>query len=170
MYKRQDGDRNGSLKLGGTSPEEPVDEPTDVNTATDDIIEVFADALFDGVEEQFVFGGPSLLSNDETDDGTSVSAYTGQVTGVQGVEVDATPVVVTGSNGGLLMVYPDGTVDFDGNGDFDDVGALETDQTTFTYEIDGGDTATVTVNVLGIDDGTGGPGGDLGGLGDDLIL
>ena len=60
------------------------------------------------------------------------------------------------------MVCPDGTVDFSANGAFDGLDEFDQDQTTFTYGIEGGDTATLTVNVWGLGD----LGGDGGGLGE----
>ena len=168
-----DGPREGSLKLGGDSPEEPVVDPEEIHDANDDVIQVFEDALFGDGPEAFLFGGPSLLSNDTTDDGTTVDPYAGQVTSVEGVAVEADPIIVPGTSGGLLMVYPDGSVDFSANGEFDDLNDFEQATTEFTYTIDGGDMAIVTVNVLGLTGGgPEGPGGPLdpgdGGLDDGL--
>ena len=65
--------------------------------------------------------------------------------------------VVVGSNGGLATIYADGTIDFDANNEFDHLMNGDTAQTSFTYAIEGGDTATVTVNVEGEDNGNNGP-------------
>ena len=92
-------------------------------------------------------GALTILANDTTDGGT----YTGLVEDVNGDAANI-GVTVVGSTGGMATIYADGTIDFDANGDFDYLTAGETAQTTFTYGIDGGDTATVTVNVQGEDD------------------
>lgn len=134
-----DGPRNGSLKLGGTPSDDIVEDEADpVHTANDDVIHVMEDAAFG--EFEFTQSGPSVLDNDTTDDG----AYAGQVTGA------TVGQIVTGSNGGLLVIYGDGTVDFSADGEFDHLDEYETEETSFTYEIEGGDTATVTVVVEGI--------------------
>ncbi|SLN16617.1 Ig-like domain-containing protein [Pseudooctadecabacter jejudonensis] len=88
------------------------------------------------------------------------------------VAVDGDPAnvgePVAGDNGGLFTINPDGTVDFDANGDFDDLGLNDTDTTSITYTIvdENGaeDTATVTFTVTGINDGT-----VQGTAGDDII-
>ncbi|WP_439142239.1 Ig-like domain-containing protein [Pseudooctadecabacter sp.] len=90
------------------------------------------------------------VDSDPEDDPLEVVAVDGDPANV------GTPVA--GDNGGLFTINPDGTVDFDANGDFDDLGLGETDTTSVTYTItdpDGGeDTATVTFTVTGINDGT----------------
>ena len=107
----------------------------------------------------------TLLGNDTTDS----AAYTGVVTGIE--QTDAVTgetsivelvdgLVFAGSNGGLLTVQSDGTVDFSANGDFDSLMDGETAFTDFVYEIEGGDTATLMVQINGVDDSTGGGGGD----------
>jgi VCBS repeat-containing protein len=61
---------------------------------------------------------------------------------------------IAGSNGGLFSIAANGDVTFDPNGDFDDLGAGGTRDTTLTYAISDGeggtDTATITVTVSGI--------------------
>ncbi len=78
------------------------------------------------------------------------------VTQVNGVEGNVGAPVV-GDNGGLITVNPDGTVDFDPNGEFDALDAGETATTSVTYTVDDGnggtDTATVTFTVDGVNDG-----------------
>ena len=51
-----------------------------------------------------------------------------------------------------MVISEDGTFDFSANGDFDDLNNGDALITTFTYGIEGGDTATLTVTVLGDDD------------------
>ena len=158
-----DGDRSGSLKLGGEAPEEPED-PVDVNTANDDSLIVGEDAIFGDMFDFLDNGSDNVLTDDITDSDGTVSPYAGQVTSVNGVAVDADPIVVPGDNGGLLMIYPDGTVDFSANGEFEHLNDFEEAYTSFTYEIEGGSTATLDVTILGTT-GIGGEGGG-GGLGD----
>lgn len=176
-----DGSRDGSLKLSGEAPEEPpiddeeppVDDeeppvgdeeppadPEGSNDALDDVIFTYEDAFFDGFQEVFTTGGPTILSNDVTDnpDGTTED-YTGVVTEGNGQAITEDYIEVPGTGGGLLRIYPDGTVDFSANGDFDALNDFETAETTFNYTIEGGDIATVTVVVEGLsgefDDGFG---------------
>lgn len=159
-----DGDRNGSLKLGGTAPEEPNEPSPEINTAVNDVIMVFEDATFDDfMFESFQTGGPTLLSNDVTDSDAGTLAYAGQVTSVQGTAVETDFVIVSGSNGGLLKVFPDGSVDFSANGEFDALDDFQEETTDFTYGIEGGSSATLTVNVIGLNNmgpEPGGPGTD----------
>ncbi|MFT6299275.1 MAG: Ca2+-binding RTX toxin-like protein, partial [Yoonia sp.] len=78
---------------------------------------------------------------------------------VVGVDGDAANVggEVAGDNGGLFTINADGSVDFDANGEFDELGDGDTASTTVTYTIadeDGlEDTATVTFTVTGTNDG-----------------
>jgi VCBS repeat-containing protein/CshA-type fibril repeat protein len=61
-----------------------------------------------------------------------------------------------GSSGGLFSVAANGTISFDPNGAFEDLGAGQTRDSTYTYTLidaDGGsDTATITVAVSGVND------------------
>ena len=60
--------------------------------------------------------------------------------------------MVVGDNGGFLLINGDGTVDFDAAGYFDHLEEGQSDTTRFTYGVDDGDVATVTVTVLGASD------------------
>ena len=133
-----DGSRNGSLKLGGEVPEAEA-----VVEAYDDAMTVM-ESEGAGDVDLLDAGTLSVLDNDTTDN----VSYTGSVEAVNG---DTTQVgqMVVGSNGGLLMIRADGTVDFDANGEFDAMLDGETTMTSFTYEIEDGKTASVTVTVLG---------------------
>lgn len=152
-----DGDRDGSLKLGGTFPEEPEEET--VNTANNDSMTVSELNDFNELDE---FGNPdtdmldfnetSLLANDTTDGG----AYTGSITAVNGQD-SAIEQIVYGSDGGRLIVYADGSVDFSayndtGTNDFEALNEGDTAITTFDYSIEGGSTATLTVTVEGYEE------------------
>jgi hypothetical protein len=81
----------------------------------------------------------NALANDSDPDGDALSAT------VQSS--------VAGSNGGLFSIAANGAVAFDPNGDFDDLAAGATRNTTLTYAISDGqggtDTATITVTVTG---------------------
>ena len=166
------GARDGSSKIGGQAPTEPGDgggtgDPGDgggtgsVNIANDDSMTVrntegfspfgLADLLDD-------FTALGLLDNDTADGG----AYTGPITQVAGQNF-ADGMIVAGSDGGLLMVFADGSVDFSANGEFDALGTGESAFTQFVYTIEGGDDAILTVEVFADDFGDGG-GGD-GGIG-----
>ena len=65
---------------------------------------------------------------------------------------------VAGDNGGLFTINADGTVDFDANGDFDDLGLNDSAVTSVTYTISDGNggtsTATASFTVGGTNDGT----------------
>ncbi len=65
---------------------------------------------------------------------------------------------VAGSAGGLFTILADGTIDFDANGEFDDLGLNDTRTTTVEYTISDGNggtsTAVATFTVSGINDGT----------------
>ena len=116
--------------------------------AADDVITVMESETA-GDTEALDSGATSILAND-TKDG---AAYTGNVEDVNG-DVANIAQVVAGSNGGKATIYTDGTIDFDANDEFDFLNAGETAATTFSYGIEGGETATVTVNVQGEDDPT----------------
>lgn len=148
----EDGSRDGSLKLGDTAPDlTPVEV---LAIANDDKLVVQEDESFNFDGFDFLDNGAtSLLANDTFDGG----AYTGQVTDINGAPfVDGQ--VIVGSNGGYLLVSSNGDVDFSssdefGNNDFAYLGQDEVGTTTFEYAIDGGSMATLTVDVIGIDDG-----------------
>lgn len=150
-----DGARTDSVKISGTS-EPIITEPANLavdNTMTVSNAETFSDFGLSDPLDNFVF---SMLENDVTSDN---QPYTGDVVEVNGqVLVAGTSYV--GSNGGLLMVNADGTVDFSANGEFDQLTGLERANTQFTYGIEGGSTATLDVEVFAFGGGGGGGGGD----------
>ncbi len=148
-----DGDRSDSLKIGGTAPDTPdePEEPVITNTANSDTMVVLENEAFetDGTTDALTDGVFSILANDTSTDGTDSFAYDGDVTGVNG-DTNAVAQVVEGSNGGQLIVYADGSVDFSANGDFDSLNDFESANTSFEYQIDGGSSASIDVTVLGI--------------------
>ncbi len=151
-----DGPREDSLKIGGTAPDAPDQppEPELVNTANADSLFVSERETFetDGSTDALSGGAMSVLENDTSFDGTDTFIYNEDVTAVNG-DAGAVAQIVDGDNGGLLIVYADGTVDFSANGDFDALNRGQTEVTNFTYEIEGGSTAIIDVTVLGEDRG-----------------
>ena len=150
-----DGSRDGSVKIGGTAPDEPLPEdPDPVNVAVNDTLTVDEDEGFEffGGTDTLDDGSDSLLDNDLTD----ADPYAGVVTAVNDTPLDGS-VTVAGSNGGLLKVNADGSFDFSAEDDFEFLATGETATTQFTYEIEGGSTALVDVIVNGYSAPTGGP-------------
>ncbi len=84
----------------------------------------------------------NVRDNDTNPDGAAldVSEVAGDAANV------GTPVA--GSNGGLVTINADGSVDFDANGEFEDLAAGETRETTVTYGIDFTGAASVVDVVL----------------------
>lgn len=155
-----DGGRNGSSKIGGTAPEEPVDPPSITYAANDDTMTVTELEMFDGPDGfDFLTGfTSSMLANDTQDDGTTTTAYAGSVEGAMGTPLIDDPIVVTNMDGAALLVYADGRVDFSAEGQFDDLNDDDSVVTSFEYEIENGATAMLHVTVLGLggdDDGGG---------------
>lgn len=171
----EDGAREESLKIGGTAPEVP-EEPTE--EAVNDFMTVSESASF-GRGDTFDFldsGESSILANDL---GDCDSAYTGRVTSMQDTTLDPLSAAdditfVSGSNGGTLMITPDGSINFssenltDGANDFAALNDGDTATTDFIYTLEGGSTATLQVTVLG--EGTDGGGGGGGGTDGDMLF
>ncbi len=128
---------------------EPDSEPGPDYFANNDTMTVSEDETFnDGGPPDFL-DGPSIsvLENDVLDG----FWFENQVENVNG-DVGNVGQIVTGSNGGLLIIYPDGTVDFSANDEFEALGDGDVATTEFSYGIEGGDTATITVFVHGEED------------------
>ncbi|SEM41557.1 Ca2+-binding protein, RTX toxin-related [Loktanella fryxellensis] len=127
---------------------EKVDGGTPFNTAPD--------ARDDGITvAPREMGGDidgNVLTNDTDANGDRLS-----VVGV-GAAAGGVGTFVAASNGGLVKINADGSVDFDANGDFDDLVLNETATTSITYTVSDGkggfDTATVSFEVVGTRDGT----------------
>ncbi|SMY07957.1 hypothetical protein [Flavimaricola marinus] len=141
-----DGARNDSLKLGGTAPdvEEP---PAPENVAVLDTLTVGNLDNFDDGGDLLDGGADTILFNDTT----GTDPYLSDVAAVNG---DAANIgaVVTGSNGGLMVIDADGTVNFSANGEFGYLGLRDSATTEFSYAIDGGAEALVIVTVTGYND------------------
>ena len=150
----EDGAREDSLKLGETAPSFD-DAPNDRLTVTED--ELFNEGQPE-VTDQLDSFNFSLLDNDPGATKVLIES--------QGMFPDGNAFldIIPGSNGGYLILYKDGRVDFStqiepGAGDFDYLNDNETAETQFDYTTDNGITATLTVTVTGI----GSPGdGDAG--------
>ncbi len=160
------GSREGSLKLGGTSPEFPENPEPPVEPECDDIyVTTEAD-----ISAPIIPGAPPFPGDQIVDPATQEAFFSllynndagGTVTSVGG---DAGNVgqVITGSNGGTIVIYADGTFDFSAvntnyENDFAHLLEGQMDTTSFVYEVDGLE-QTLCVEVYGIGDGggTGGP-------------
>lgn len=112
----------------------------------------------------------ATIANDDsftTDEDTALSS--GNVFADNGsgadTDVDSTPTVtavngsasdvgtqITLASGALLTLNADGTFAYDPNHAFDSLAAAANGSDSFTYTTVGGDTATVTITVTGVDD------------------
>ncbi len=88
------------------------------------------------------------------DNGNGADTTPGSVTEVNGQAADV-GTQITLASGALLTVNSDGSFDYDPNGAFDDLvdassgAANGSDTDSFTYTVDGGDVATVTITING---------------------
>ena len=112
----------------------------DAPTATDNVYNVGEDDASTVIGNALTDDTGAGVDSDPDGDTLTVTAQTG----------------VAGSNGGLFSIDAAGVVTFDPNGDFEDLAASATRNTTLTYEISDGnggtDTATITVTVSGVND------------------
>jgi Ca2+-binding RTX toxin-like protein len=121
-----------------------------------------------------------LNGNVESNNGSGADTGVTSVTEVNGVGANV-GTQITLASGALLTVNADGTFSYDPNGQFNYLGGPTsgasnlTATDSFTYTVDGGDTATVTVTVNGVDStgdilqGTGGGDTIDSGTGNDTI-
>ena len=122
---------------------EPVDDP---GTAANDSV---------SIDENGTIAGPSLFGNDSDPDGPTL-----EVELVNGDTANVGTRIMLAS-GALLTVNADGSYEYDPNGNFGYListtkglatGAVNISATdTFTYALAGGDTATVTITITGVD-------------------
>ncbi|MBL9156643.1 MAG: tandem-95 repeat protein [Verrucomicrobiales bacterium] len=100
------------------------------------------DTFAAGEDDGAAIVGNAILGNDTDSDGDALTA--------------STQVDVAGTHGGLFTIDLAGNVTFDPNGQFEDLAAGETRQTSFTYTLVDADgatsSATVTVTVTGAND------------------
>ena len=149
----------GDANAGGTDNTRTVNvivtdgvDPSSQTATVITIVDSGGDAqddAFSVTESGTITGGDLLADNGSGADTTvtSVIEVNGQVADI-GVEI-------TLASGALLTVNSDGTFDYDPNGAFDDLvdasagagNSVATD--TFTYTVDGGDVATVTITING---------------------
>ena len=107
------------------------------------------DAFTTGEDDPADLG--NVVGNDDDPDGDALT--------VAAVNGDSANVgeAVAGSNGGLVTLNADGSLSFDPNDAFEDLGDGETRDTTVTYTVSDPDgatsTATVTITVTGSNDG-----------------
>jgi hypothetical protein len=138
-----DGDGGTSAAATATVDVAAVDNPA---IAQDDLFGTDADARIVGFD-LFAENGSG---NDYDPDGASIA-----VTHVNGQAADVGSQIALAS-GALLTVRADGTFDYDPNGQFDHLSlyssgaANSSAQDSFTYTINGEDSATVTITVQGV--------------------
>jgi Ca2+-binding RTX toxin-like protein len=170
--------------LGGTDTARTVSyvltdgtDPSSAVTSTINILDGAAVAQNDSVStnENVVLSG-NVKNNNGNGADTGVTSVT-EVNGV-GASVGAQ---ITLPSGALLTLNADGTFSYDPNHVFDALGGPTsgasniTATDSFTYTVDGGDTATVTVTINGVDSvgdvlqGDGGANTIDGGTGNDTI-
>ena len=116
---------------------------------------VAADDAFTTGETTVLGAGRNLFDANSTtaDDADGGPAFS--ITHVNGAAVVGSQITL--ASGALLTVNADGTFSYDPNGAFQDLpataqgGSSNTRNDSFTYTITGGDTATVSITVTGID-------------------
>ena len=153
----EDGSRTGSLKLGGTAP---LFDPSGPEGTGDDVLTV---TEFNGDNPPGIgdIGADGFEFNVLANDGPDGAGYVGAVTTVNGAPNQE--IYVEGSDGGSIIIYADGRIDFSvfdnsGNDDFRELNSGQTATTTFTYGTDDGTEHALTIQVTGFGtDGTGIP-------------
>ena len=146
----EDGIRTDSLKLGGAAPLFDIGGPED-STAGDDTF-VVTEKEGDNPPGIGDFGTDGFEFNVLDNDGPDGTPYVGTVTTVNGVPIGG--LYVEGSDGGSVIIYADGRVDFSvydnaGNDDFAALNDGQTATTTFTYGTDDGSQHGLTIEVTG---------------------
>jgi Ca2+-binding RTX toxin-like protein len=167
----EDGNEDGSAPVASTF-HFTVNNVDDPGVAQDD--------LFVTDEATKLTAGNVFANNGSGADSDPDTALT--VTAVNGVGANV-GTQITLASGALLTLNADGTFSYDPNGKFNDLsdsGSGANDlvrDDTFTYTISGGDTARVTVSVVGVDSEgdilRGTPGINnifIGGIGSDLYF
>ncbi|MCH9650302.1 MAG: cadherin domain-containing protein [Deltaproteobacteria bacterium] len=114
-------------------------------TAIDDALATDEDSVVNG---DLLAANPTTADSDPEGDSLSITAINGNAANV-GTQIPL--------GNGLLTVDASGTVSFDPDGGYDDLGASETAQESFSYTLDDGsgscaETATVTLTITGIND------------------
>lgn len=132
-------DGTGSIGLGLVSIN--ITPVVDAPVAADDAVTVSETATLQG--DLFADNGHGVDVNVDTD--RRITAVNGQAHDLPALSVITLP------SGATLTLMEDGQFDYDPDGVFEHVplGSSVTD--SFTYTLNGGDTATVTVTITGVD-------------------
>jgi len=143
-----------TITVIATDPSGETGETTVTYTISNPVPDAIDDAFLadengvDLVADVFA-ANPTTVDSDPDGDDITVSAVNGNPAFVGSN--------VAGSDGGEFNILANGTLIFRNNGEFDDLAAGETRDTTVEYTISDGeggtDTATVTVTVQGSNDG-----------------
>ncbi|MEQ6203979.1 VCBS domain-containing protein, partial [Sulfitobacter sp. HNIBRBA2951] len=144
-----------------------------------DDLAIAADDSLALLENELINGGDLLADNGSGAD-SDVDDTVLTVVAVNG-SAASVGAQITLASGALLTVMSDGTFDYDPNDAFDFLasegsgGAITEGTDTFTYELEGGSTATVTLDITGLDSDdliTGTVSADLidGGIGNDTVI
>ncbi|WGM40215.1 hypothetical protein [Caulobacter sp. NIBR1757] len=165
-------DFTGDANVGGTDNSRTVNitvtDGTTPSSQTATVITI-VDGGGDAQDDAFstTESAPIVAGDLLADNGSGADSGVSDITEVNGAAITY-GVQFALPSGALLTVYANGTFDYDPNGAFDDLvdasaGAGNSDDTdTFTYTVDGGDVATVTIIINGETDsgdiylGTGG--------------
>ena len=144
------------------------------------VVEVFVDAAATAQDDAVSGGEAGVITGDVfADNGSGADSAGATVIEINGQSADVGQQI-TLESGALLTLNADGTFSYDPNGAFDDLsgpgsgGTNEQGTDSFTYTVNGGATATVTIQLSGVDTDdlvTGTAGDDLlnGGVGDDRL-
>ena len=162
-----DFDPNGefeALNVGESETTSVAYQVSDGNSGTDTAVATFtingindAPIAQDDIEttnEDTVLSDNVLQDNGNGAD-SDVESQPLTVMQVNGVEANV-GMEITLASGALLTVNPDGTYDYDPNGQFESLAVGETGMDSFTYQISDGnggfDAATVSITVDGVND------------------
>ena len=115
----------------------------DAAISRDDAFDVGENAALSGLS---VFGDNGFGADNDVDSPLLITAVNGSA-----ADVGQTVVLASGA---LLVLNADGTFDYDPNGQFEYLPGGVTGTDSFTYELNGDATATVTVTINGANDAT----------------
>ena len=115
----------------------------DAAISRDDAFDVGENAALSGLS---VFGDNGFGADTDIDSPLLITAVNGSA-----ADVGQTVVLASGA---LLVLNADGTFDYDPNGQFEHLPGGVTASDSFTYELNGDATATVTITINGANDAT----------------
>lgn len=128
------GEDTGTLNIASTVTVAPTDDPAD---AVDDAFEAaYGATIGDGLS---LFGTNPDTADSDRDSDLVITAVNGEAANVG--------QAVTLASGAVLTVDADGTFTYDGANAFPDLELYAPEDDTFTYALNGDDTATVTITV-----------------------